>query len=387
MTAYTVLFLFSNGARTILLAVLPLEALERLGSAQAVSAMYVGVSIGGIAASLMLPAVVARLSVRGTFYAAATASCLAALLLTSGNLWLFMAGMVLYVAGGTGFEVALSLYTMKLIPRKALMQVEPWRVLFCATSYCLGPWLGVYLGAHLASWAPYALTLIVAAVAVTYFHLLGLTHISMERAGTGSNPLRHARRFVRQPRLRLAWLIAFSRSAWWAGFFIYAPIMAVSAGLDKVTAGAIVSLGVATVLTVTLWGKLGRRIGLRRLLIGGFCVTGVVSVAIALMSLALMSLAPLSLAPLVLAGALVFAAACAASIDGAGNVPFLRAVKPSERAEMAGVFGTFRDIAQLAPPLMAAGILQFFPLPAVFAATGVGLWVTAAFCRYLPRRM
>ena len=139
----------------------------------------------------------------------------------------------------------------------------------------------MYLGETFASWVPYALTLAVVSVTVIYDHLLGLAKVKVNRAGTGSNPLRHARRFVRQPRLRLAWLIAFSRSACWASFFIYAPIFAMSAGLDKITADSIVSLGVSMVLTVTLWGSLARRIGLRRLLIGGFTVTGLVSVGIA----------------------------------------------------------------------------------------------------------
>lgn len=188
--------------------------LERLSTAQAVSAMYVGVSVGGILASLMLPVIVARLDVRGTSYLAAGASCVASVVLPRAELWLFLLGMVLFVAGATAFEVSLSLYTMNLVPRKSLARFEPLHVLLSAASYCVGDWLGAYLGGTFASWVPYALTLAVVCVTIIYYHLLGLAKVKVDRAGTGSNPLRHARRFIRQPRLRSAWLIAFSRSAW-----------------------------------------------------------------------------------------------------------------------------------------------------------------------------
>ena len=84
---------------------------------------------------------------------------------------------------------------------------------------------------------------------------------------------------------------------------------------------------------------------------------------------------------------LLLAAATASMIDGAGNVPFLRAVRGAERAEMAGVYGTFRDVSQLAPPAIAAVVLQFAALPAVFGVVGTLLFGQAYLCKYLPRRM
>jgi aerobic C4-dicarboxylate transport protein len=46
-----------------------------------------------------------------------------------------------------------------------------------------------------------------------------------------SNPVLYLRRFFAQPRLRLAWTLAASRSSWWSMFYVYAPIFAVTAGL------------------------------------------------------------------------------------------------------------------------------------------------------------
>ena len=49
------------------------------------------------------------------------------------------------------------------------------------------------------------------------------------------------RRFLAQPRLRLAWLIAFGRSCFWTTFFIYGPLLLVEAGLDKTVGGFMIS--------------------------------------------------------------------------------------------------------------------------------------------------
>jgi hypothetical protein len=76
-----------------------------------------------------------------------------------------------------------------------------------------------------------------------------------------------------------------------------------------------------------------------------------------------------------------------AIIDGAGNVPFLRAVRPLERAEMTSVFATYRDVAQLVPMGIFSVVLKLAQLPAVFAVGGASMLVLAYYCRYLPRRM
>ena len=80
-------------------------------------------------------------------------------------------------------------------------------------------------------------------------------------------------------------------------------------------------------------------------------------------------------------------AAAATPMDGAGNIPFLRAVRPRERAEMTGVFMTTRDAANVLPPGMFSVLLKFFELPAIFVASGVGILGVAWLSGYLPKRM
>ena len=120
-----------------------------------------------------------------------------------------------------------------------------------------------------------------------------------------------------------------------------------------------------------------RRFGTRLVLMIAFAVTGVASIVVTVFA----DVAWLG------AGLLIFAALCAACIDGAGNMPFFRAVRPLEREEMTGVFSTYRDMCQLLPPALFAILLRFFPVHSVFAVAGVWMLSMAWFCRYLPKRL
>ena len=79
------------------------------------------------------------------------------------------------------------------------------------------------------------------------------------------------------------------------------------------------------------------------------------------------------------------AAFSATAIDGAGNVPFLRAVRHYERAAMTSVFMTFRHVGALAVPGVLALVLWVLPLPYVFAVGGLLTLTMAGLSRYLPR--
>ena len=68
---------------------------------------------------------------------------------------------------------------------------------------------------------------------------------------------------------------------------------------------------------------------------------------------------------------LVLAAFGTEMIDGAGNLLFLRAVHAYERSEMTTVFVSYRDVAQLGPPVVCSVLLSLFSLPSVFVAGGV----------------
>jgi hypothetical protein len=265
------------------------------------------------------------------------------------------------------------------IPRRELARFEPLRVFAAAGAWTLGPWLGVLLQAAVAPWAPFAVSGASGAALLAYFWWLRVNeHPAVAPMRTPPpTPLRYLPRFFGQPRLRLAWLLAFGRAAWWAMFFVYAPVFAVTSGLGELAGGAIVSAGTGCLFLVPLWGWIGRRWSIRRLLIGGYAATGAATLLAALVA---------GEAWLV-AAALVLAALGASVIDGAGNVPFLRAVHSHERAEMTTVFTTYRDASQLAPPGVFSLLLKAFELPVVFLAAGLGMFVMAFYARFLPRQL
>jgi MFS transporter, ACDE family, multidrug resistance protein len=121
-----------------------------------------------------------------------------------------------------------------------------------------------------------------------------------------------------------------------------------------------------------------RRFGLRRLLQAGYAVAGVLSIC-----------ATLAFGvPWPGAALLVLAALGTETIDGAGNLLFLRAVHTYERSEMTTVFVSFRDVAQLGPPVICSILLALFSLPSVFFAGGVMMLASSSsLSRRIPRRL
>jgi MFS family permease len=132
-------------------------------------------------------------------------------------------------------------------------------------------------------------------------------------------------------------------------------------------------------LLVRVWGRIGHAIGIRNLLSLGYGLTGVCSLAAAL--------AAAVGAPLMCMTLLCLAAFSATVIDGAGNVPFLRAVHHYERAAMTSVFMTFRQVGSLVIPGILAVVLWVLPLWGVFAFGGLLTIGMAGLSRYLPRRL
>jgi hypothetical protein len=132
-------------------------------------------------------------------------------------------------------------------------------------------------------------------------------------------------------------------------------------------------------LLVRVWGRIGKRIGARTLLTFAHSMTGAFSFLAAAAAAAGATLVGMAL--------LCMAAFSATIIDGAGNVPFLRAVHHYERSEMTSVFMTFRHVGALCVPGVLMLVLMVMPLPSVFAVGGAISLTAAALSRFLPRGM
>jgi len=377
-STFAVLFSLIVLPRSLLVTVIPLHAHALLGDAQKVSVLYFAVSLAGVCGSLAIPWLVHHLRRRWVFSMGAVSMIVAAALLGSSSLTGLVLGMVAQVFAVASLEITLNLYVMDHIPRREISRFEPRRVFMTAGVFALGPWVGVKMQTGIAEWVPFLAAALASATVLAWFWYLRLSENKavgpMKRPAP--QPLNYLPRFFRQPRLRLSWVLAAVRSSWWSMFFLYAPIYAVNSGLGGEIGGALVSLGSASLFFVPLWAAVGRRFGMRRLLVGGYVIGGLATIAVA----------AVAGMPWLGAAVLLMAAFAVGAIDGAGNVPFLRSVRPLERPEMTTVFATYRDAAQLLPPGIFSVVLKVFELPAVFVLGGGALVSIAYFARFIPRR-
>ncbi len=266
---------------------------------------------------------------------------------------------------------------MDYIRKRDLVHSEPLRLTFSAIAWTAGPSLGVYLNRQGGPGAAEALSALSAGALIAYFWFLRMRENPAVAAATRPPPapLGSIRRFVEQPRLRLAWILPFGRSCWWAMFFVYPPIYMVDAGLPQ--AGALlVSVANALLLLTPLVGRLAARIGLRRPMIVSFAVAGLSTILAAVFFAS----------PILVAAAMLVGALACSALDAMGNIPFMRSVRPFERPQMTTVFRTYIDLSQLLPSAVFAVLLSLFDLRAVFVATGLWMLAEALIARYLPRR-
>ncbi len=377
--SFVALFVLETFTRAILVTVVPLKALKLLGDAQGVSVFYFSVSIAGLLGALAVPWLVRRLRRRWVTSLGVFFLCASAPLLASHTLGGLAGGLALHMIGAATLSICLNLYVLDHIRPKVLTRFEPLRMLFTGTAWMVAPVLGIYLGKYGAPWLPYGVSAGFALTLLGYFWFLRMTESPTLVAATSSpvNPLRFVGRFFSQPRLYLAWFLAIGRAGWWMMFFIYAPIYAVTSGMAAETGGWIVAAGSASMFVVTFWGWVGRRYGLRRLLVGGYAAAGLLTMGVG------------AAAGTTWLGITILIVAClaASAIDGAGNVPFLRAVRARERAEMTTVYSSYRDAARLTIPGLFALVLNVFALPAVFVTSGLIMLVMAAYARHIPRRL
>ena len=377
--AFLSLFFVPAVAQAILLTVVPLEALQLLGDARAVTLLYVSAGLVAVAGRFCIPFLVRLIKRRFVFTLGALSMAVSATLMAADWLPAFALGLALSILAFGCVEITSQLYLLDNVPRHVLRHFEPVRIFASAGPWTLGPWLGVYLQHSIGFAAPFAITMTasVAVVALFWSLRLGENAVITSTRRPPPSPARYLRRFFAQPRLRLAWTLAVARSAWWNMFFVYTPIFAVTSGLGAETGGVIVSIGSAWMWLVPLWGWAGRHYGLRRLLIAGYAMTGVLSFCAALVFHV----------PWLGAVMILLAAFGTETIDGAGNLLFLRAVHAHERPEMTTVFASSRDVAQLGPPVVFSLLLSVFSLSSVFVASGAMMLASAVLSRHIPRRL
>ena len=377
--AFSVLFTLEPLHRSIIITVIPLMTLEHLETPQAVSFFFFSIGVFALIMSMAVPWLITHIKRRGTFFLGIVIGISAMILFMWNGIWSLSIGMMMHLFAASCIDVSLNLYMMEHIKRRSFGGFEPIRMFFLALAWCIGPFLGVYLRNKFSVEAPFLLGILVLVMFILYFVCVGfkegLTNPAQRMSLT--NPLLYLPRFFLQPRLRLVYMLSLMRSGWWTMFFIYVPIYCVSSGLGESMGGALVSLGTACVMATPLLRGSIRKYGIRRILQYGYVGTGLMTIFLSfIMHMPLVAV-------ILILGCSVFAMLC----DSIGNALFYRAVHFYERSEMATVFGSYRQMASLTFPGIFSAVLIFFPLPAVFASTGILMLTSVSLTRYISKKM
>lgn len=363
--------------RGMLISTMPLEVYRTVGDAAVVSKLYFVVGLISMTAGLLVPGLSRRVARRWLYTGAAV---------------LYMAGAALAVAGGpvmiplalmantlatAVILVCFNAYVLDFIARTELGRSLSTQMFYAAAAYTGGPVLGVML---LGLWRPLPF-LVAGAFAVVllgYFWWLRLGDgKAIQRArGPTPNPLAYLGRFVAQPRLVAGWLFAVVRASGWLVYVVYLPIYCIEAGLGDKLAGIMLSASNGLLFASPFIAGMARRIGLRRTVGWAFAIAGMGYVA------AGFAMTPVQAIAFLAAGSVALAV-----LDVTGGLPFLMAVKPSQRTEMAAVYASYRDVSGLLTPGVAWLVLLAAPVAGVFAACGAGLLATGAVATRLHPRL
>lgn len=363
--------------RGTLISAMPLAVYDALGSAEATSAAYFAAGIVSLIWGLFVPWGTRFIPRRWMYSLGCVLYLIGMSLAILGQNWsLPIALATLAMATATTF-VCLNAYILDYIDRQNLGRSQSMQMVFAAGPWAIGPLFGVWLR---SIWAPlpflFAGAFALALLTVFWVLRLGNGKQISRAKGPAANPLAYLGRFFAQPRLIAGWLFAVIRSCGWWVYVVYLPIFCVEAGLGDKVGGMALSASNSILFISPLILRLVRRASVR---------TGV-RAAFALCSLAFLAAALTSPLPWLTVVSCMVASTLLVTLDVVGGLPFLMAVKPSERTEMSAVYSSFRDVSGIMTPGAAWLVLLVAPLPGIFVAASaamLGCWWVAG--RLHPR--
>lgn len=354
--------------RSVLSSAMPLAVYDAVGSAEMTSATYLVIGICSMLWGFMVPTVTAWIprrwmySLGCSFYGIAMSCGISSILMGQG--WLMpLALLALNFATATTF-VCINAYVLDYIARENLGRNQSTQMLYAAVPWTVGPVLGVWLRSIWAP-APFIFAAVAACVLLTAFWIFRLGNgKQIARAkGPVANPISYIGRFLRQPRLVAGWLFAVVRSTGWWVYIVYLPIFCVESGLGDKIGGIAYSVSNSVLFLSPVILRFSRKTSLRRVLQTSFGVAAILLVIATVVS-------PW---PILTVCVATLATICFITLDVVGGLPFMMAVRPYERTEMAAVFSSFRDVSGIFAPGLAYGVLLVSPLAGIFAATGLAM--------------
>ena len=370
---------FEGFGRSLIVGIIPLLALESLGSKELVTRAYLLASLLTLLVTLNFATLERLLRRRWVVTLGASFSVAAALILIFGQGFSVAVAIGLQSAAASLFSVCISLYIMDYIGKKQLIFTESKRLLYTGFAWMIGPTLGLWLWDNWYQWSPFVLAASTAVAMISYFWYLRLGDNAVIRPAkqTPSNVFKIIPRFFSQSALRIAYWVTLSRAIFWMTLFIYGPIYVVEAGLPTWVAGGLLSIVSALLLASPMIRRLASRHGTRPILI----------MALTLASAAIFALYLIGEPTAAGLWCWILASLGGITVDVLGNIPFMRLVKPHERTEMTMIFSTWREGSQLLTPLVITLVLLIAPFEVFYLILSAMLATAAFAATYLPRRI
>ena len=355
-------------ARGMLVSVFPIAMYKALGDAETVSEVYFLIGLFSLASTLLTPWLARAVPRRFLFTFAGLLNILGVALVMTGQASLVPIGLASNMVGVAILSIALNAYVLDYVERHNLSACETQRLFYSGAAWTIGPYFGIWLF-DLWSPAPFLLSITASIVLLVVFWImrLGDGKVIRKAISKPANPLAFLPRFLEQPRLVAGWLFAVLRSCGWWFYIVYLPIYAVEAGLSEQIGGITLSFTNGLLFTAPLILKWVQKRSIRFAVRFGFTMSATFFTA-AMLASAL---------PWLTVGLLILASFCLILLDVCGGLPFLMAVKPSERTEMSAIYSTYRDVSGILTPGAARLALFAGPLPTVFGIAAMGLMTAA----------
>jgi len=362
-----------SAARGMLISVLPIAMYRVFADAKLVSEIYFIIGMLSLTTALIVPGLSRFVPRRWLYTIAISGYIFGAVICIFVDNWLFAIGLGLMTLAVVVITICFNAYVMDYIARTKLGEIETLRLFYSGAAWTIGPFLGVWL---MGIWkpAPFILASIAACCLLFVFWKLRLGNgKAIHKARSKPpNPFAYLHRFIKQPRLITGWTFAVIRScAWWV-YVVYLPIYAVENGYGEQLGGILLSATNAMLFLTPLMQKAMRGRVRSTIILGFSCSSFLFLLASFDIFGSLFAIAFL------VAGSL-----CLILLDMSAGLPFLMAVRPSERTEMSAVYSTYRDVSGVLTPGTASLVLIVAPLQMMFGLTAISLIA----CTYLATKL
>ncbi len=364
--------------RGMLISVFPVAMYDVLQDASLVSSVYFGIGCASLVIGLLVPFLIRYIPRRVMYGIGNLCYVVSALVAAFAPPQFIVLSLTLASAATVITFVCFNAYVLDYIARIELGKSETLRLFYSALGWTVGPVLGVSLWTWWPA-APFLISGVSALVMLSTFIFLrmGNGKLITRAHRPPPNPVAFLGRFFQQPRLIAGWLFAVIRSCGWWAYVVYLPIFAVENGMGTQLGGTLLSATNAALFASPLMLRFMQARSIKTSVRTGFMAVALLFGAATIGAAA----------PWVAVGCLFVGSLFLIFLDICGGLPFLMAVKPSERTEMSAIYSSFRDVSGIATPGVAWFVLLVAPISGIFAMAGIASLIAWAISGRLHARL